>query len=130
MKDLEAFAMALPGTTREVTDDDRPSYRVAGKLYCCHRRPRQDAVDASDGTMLNDVLMFRVADLDTKDALLADPGSRFFTTSHFDGYPAVLLMIRDLRKMPKDELFEIVADAWLTKAPKRVAAAWLKEHGA
>lgn len=127
MRDLDALARAMPLTTCDMTSDGRPSYRVKGKLFACHRGRRPDAVD-SRGERLDDVLMFRVADLDTKEALLAERESAFFTTPHFDGYAAVLVRIRDLRAMSRDELFELVADAWLTRAPKRVAAAWLAEH--
>jgi hypothetical protein len=128
MDDLDELARSLPGTTCERSSLGRPSYRVNGTLYCCHRGDRPDAVDEK-GRRLDDVLMFRVADLEAKEMLLADTMGRFFTTPHFSGYPAVLLRIKDLRRVPKSELFELVADAWLTRAPKRVASAWLAERG-
>jgi len=118
------LAKSMPGTTRTTTGDGRPSYHVGGKLYCCQRNRRRDALDDA-GEMFDDVLMFRVADLDTKEALLADTSSTFFTMPHFDGYAAILLRIADLPKMGRDELFELVADAWLTRAPKRAAGTWL-----
>jgi hypothetical protein len=129
MKDLDQLALSMPLTTRTATADGRPSYLVSGKLYCCQRTRRRDALDDA-GEMLDDVLMFRVADLDTKEALLADRSSSFFTTPHFNGYPAVLLRIAHLRSIGRDELFELVADAWLTRAPKRQAATWLASLGA
>jgi hypothetical protein len=129
MKDLDRLARSMPLTTCELGNDGRPSYRVKGTLYLCHRSRRPDAVDER-GERLDDVLMFRVPDLDAKEALLADRSAPFFTTSHFDGYPAVLLRIRDLRSLSRAELFELVADAWLAKAHKRVAAAWLAEQPA
>ena len=52
----------------------------------------------------------------------------FFTTRHFDGYPAVLVHIPDLARVDRDELGDLVAEAWLTRAQKRVAKAWLAEH--
>ncbi len=52
----------------------------------------------------------------------------FFTTPHFDGYPAVLVRIRDLARLDREELHETVVEAWLTRAQKRVARAWLAEH--
>ncbi len=73
--------------------------------------------------------MFRVADLGVKELLLADDRGVFFTTAHFDGYPAVLLRIPDLARLDRDELHDLVVEAWLTKAQKRVANAWLEEHG-
>jgi hypothetical protein len=128
MQDLDALAMAMPLTTCTRSPDDRPSYHVNAKLYLCHRSDRPDAVDAR-GRRLDDVLMFRVADLGVKEALLADASAPFFTTPHFDGYPAILLRIPQLRRVRRDELFELVADAWLTRAPKRVASSWLAERG-
>jgi hypothetical protein len=127
MKDLDRLARAMPLATCEMTDDGRPSYRVKDKLFACHRARRPDALDER-GERIDDVQMFRVADLDAKEALLADRSAPFFTTPHFDGYPAVLLRITDLRKLSRDELFELVADAWLSKAPKRAAAAWIAER--
>lgn len=128
MQDLDTLALAMPLTTCERSGDGRPSYRVKGHLYCCHRSDRPDAVDAK-GRRLDDVLLFRVADLEAKEMLLADTSANFFTTTHFNGYPAVLLRIPHLRRMKRDELFELIADAWLTRAPKRVASAWLAERG-
>lgn len=72
--------------------------------------------------------MFRVADLGVKELLLADDRGVFFTTPHFDGYPAVLLRIRDLARLDRDELQDMVVEAWLTKAQKRIAKAWLEEQ--
>src|ERR671930_1668893 len=128
MADLDALALALPQTAKELSADGRPSYRVHGKLFCCHRNRRKDAVDTRTGELLDDVLMFRVPDLDVKELLLADDRAIFFTTPHFDGYPAVLVRIPELARLDRDELGDVVAEAWLTKAQKRVAKAWLAEH--
>ena len=129
MADLDELALSLPETTKDVSDDGRPSYLAHGKLFCCHRSRRRDAVDPETGERLDDVLMFRVADLGAKELLLADDRGLFFTTPHFDGYPAVLLRIPDLARMDRDELEDVVVEAWLTRAQKRVAKAWLAEHG-
>jgi hypothetical protein len=128
MRDLDALAMAMPGTVREDSEDSRPSYLVNGKMYCFHRSRRPDAVDPKTGERLADVLMFRVADLEEKELILADPSGPFFTTPHFNGYPAVLLRIRDLKRLSRAELRDVVVDAWLTRAPKRVAKAWLEQE--
>jgi len=129
LADLDKIALALPHTTKEVSDDGRPSYLAHGKRFLLHRSRRPDAVDAK-GERLDDVLMFRVADLDVKDLLLADDRGVYFTTPHFDGYPAVLVRIPELSRIDRDELREMVVEAWLTRAQKRVAKAWLAEHGA
>jgi hypothetical protein len=129
MADLDELALALPQTTKTVSNDGRPAYSVHGKLFCCHRGRRPDAIDPETGERLDDVLMFRVADLDVKELLLTDDRGLFFTTRHFDGYPAVLMRIPTLRRLEQEELHDIVAEAWLTRAQKRVAKAWLEEHG-
>jgi hypothetical protein len=129
MADLDELALALPQTTKEVSDDGRPAYHVHGKLYCFHRGLRRDAVDPETGERLDDVLMFRVADLGVKELLLADERGVYFTTPHFDGYPAVLVRIPDLARIDREELGDLVAEAWLTRAQKRVAKPWLAEQG-
>jgi hypothetical protein len=125
MADLDELALSLPQTTKELSGDGRPEYRVHGKLYLCQRGRRKDAVDPRTGERLDDVLMFRVADLGVKELMLADERGLFFTTPHFDGYPAVLLRIPNLAELEPDELHDLVAEAWLTRAQKRVAKAWL-----
>jgi hypothetical protein len=130
MADLDELALALPQATKELSEDGRPAYRVHGKLFCCQRGRRTDAVHPETGERLDDVLMFRVADLDVKDMLLADDRGIFFTTLHFDGYPAVLVRIPQLERLGRDELEDLVAEAWLTRAQKRVAKAWLAEQSA
>lgn len=127
--DLDELALELPGTTKELSDDGRPSYRIHGKLFCCHRGRRPDALDPTTGERLDDVLMFRVADLGVKELLVSEDRGVFFTTPHFDGYPAVLLRIPDLAGLDREELADLVTEAWLTRAQKRVARAWLAEHG-
>jgi hypothetical protein len=127
MNDLDKLALAMPETTKETSDAGRPTYLVHGKMFCFHRGPRRDAVDQDTGERLEDVLVFRVEDLDTKELVLADPRGVFFTTPHFDGYAAVLIRIPDLAQLDRDELRDAVVDAWLTRAQKRVAKAWLSE---
>ena len=129
MADLDELALAMPQATKELSEDGRPSYLVHGKRFCIHRRRRPDAVDPETGERLDDVLMFRVADLGVKELMLADERGVYFTTRHFDGYPAVLVRIPDLARLDRDELFDLVAEAWLTRAQKRVAKAWLAEQG-
>jgi hypothetical protein len=130
MSDLDELALALPQVTKEVSDDGRPSYLVHGKRFVLQRSRRPDAVDPETGERLDDVLMFRVADLDVKELMLSDDRGVYFTTPHFNGYPAVLVRIPSLARLERDELHDLVAEAWLTRAQKRVAKAWLAEHSA
>jgi hypothetical protein len=127
LQDVDELALELPHVEKKL-DDGRPSYRAHGKLFILHRSRRPDAVDPETGERMDDVLMFRVSDLDVKDMILADERGIYFTTPHFKGYPAVLLRIPDLGKLDREELRELVVEAWLTRAQKRVAKAWLAEH--
>ena len=129
MADLDELALAMPQATKEVSDDGRPAYHVHGKLFCFHRGRRPDAVDPDTGERLADVLMFRVADVGVKELMVADERGIFFTTPHFKGYPAVLMRIPDLARIDLEELQDLIVEAWLTRAQKRVAKAWLAEQG-
>jgi hypothetical protein len=128
MADLDELALSLPETTKKLTSDGRPEYYVHDKLFCCQRGRRKDAVDAATGERLDDVLMFRVPDLDVKELILADARGIFFTTPHFDDYAAVLVRIPKLEQLERDELADLVAEAWLTRAQKRIARSWLAEQ--
>ncbi len=129
MADLDELALALPGTGKELSEDGRPTYTVHGKMFVCHRSRRADAIDPETGERLDDVLIFRVENLQLKELLLADERGITFTTPHFNGYSAVLVRIPSLARLDRDELEEMVVEAWLTRAQKRVAKAWLAEHG-
>lgn len=127
MADLDRLALEMPETTRE-DRDGRPAYRVHDKMFCFHRGRRPDAVDAATGERLSDVLMFRVASLEDKELLLSDGRGVYFTTPHFRGYPAVLMRIGDLARIDSEELADLVAEAWLTRAQRRLAKPWLAAH--
>jgi hypothetical protein len=57
-----------------------------------------------------------------KEALLADDPAVFFTTPHFDGYPAILVR---LDRIAIEDLEEVIVEAWLSRAPKRLAKAYI-----
>ena len=129
LRDVEQLAMAMPEVVKDEDDNGRPSYSVNGKVICWHRSPRPDALDPKSGERLSDVFVFRTTDLDVKDMTLSDDRGIFFTTPHWNGYPAVLIRIRDLKHLKKAELRDLVEEAWLSRAPKRVAKAWLAAQG-
>jgi hypothetical protein len=122
LRDVERIALSLPDVTKETSEDGRPSYAVNGKTFCFHREPRKDAP-------FDDVFVFRVDGQDAKELTLADPRGIFFTTPHWNGYPAVLIHLPDLKQLGKAEVRDAVVDAWLTRAPKKLAKAWLAENG-
>jgi hypothetical protein len=129
LRDVEKLALALPETVRGEDQEGRPSYSVKGKVICWHRSPRPDALDPKTGERLTDVFVFRTTDLDVKEMTLQDDRGIFFTTPHWNGYPAVLIRIGDLKQLSRAELRDLIEEAWLSRAPKRVAKAWLAEHG-
>jgi hypothetical protein len=118
LRDVDALAVALPEVTKEVSDDGRPSYAVHGKAFCFHRPWRKDAP-------FDDVFVFRTDGPESKELLLADPRRIFFTTPHWNGYSAVLVHLPDMKQLSRSELRDLVVDAWLTRAPKRLAQPWL-----
>jgi hypothetical protein len=122
LRDVETIALSLPNVTKQLDDDGRPSFDVAGKTFCWHRPPRKDAP-------FDDVFVFRTADLESKELLLADPRGIFFTTPHWHGYSAVLIHIADLKQLRKAEVRDAVVEAWLSRAPKRLAKEWLAANG-
>lgn len=124
MVDLDKLALALPEVTKEL-EEGRPTYKVGGKFFCFHRRPRPDAVDPDTGERLEDVLVFSVPDLEVKDLLVGDARGIYFTTPHWNGYRAVLVRIPDLKKLSRSELRDLVEEAWVTRAPKKLAKEWL-----
>jgi hypothetical protein len=128
MRDVEAVALSMPHVVKELRDDDRPAFLVGGKLFCFHRTPRKDALDAVTGERLDDVVVFQVADEAMKAMWLAARPEVYFTTDHFNGYSAILTRISLLDEIEPDELFELVSDAWLARAPKRLASQWLAQQ--
>lgn len=128
MDDLDELALGLPQTERRLHRGERVEYAVHGKVFCRHREPRKDALDPATGERLDDVLMLSTEHVEAKEMLLADPRGVWFTTPHFDGYAAILVRISDLGRLSRDDLDDVVVEAWLAKAPKRVAKAWLAEQ--
>jgi hypothetical protein len=118
----------MPHVTVERDGGDNPVYQVGRKSFVYFRTPRPDAVDPDTGERYHDVILIWVASEHDKRALVGDPGSPFFTTSHFDGHPSVLVRAGRLGEVDRDELVELVQEAWLSQASRRRANAWLAEH--
>lgn len=125
--DVHEIATSLPHVT-VVRPEDKPIYQVGGKSFVFFRNPRPDAVD-QHGVKLPDVIVIWVPDEGDKTALVHDPGTPFFTTPHFDGHPSVLVRASRLHEVSRGELRELVQDAWLSRASRRRANAWLQEQG-
>ena len=101
--DVRAIALTLPETT-ERPSYGTPGFRVKDKLFARIREPG--------------VLLVRVGDEGEKDFLIRADPEKFFTIPHYDGYPSVLVR---LDAVDRDELTELLTDAWRVRAPKRLA---------
>lgn len=125
LRDIHDIAAAMPFVS---LDESGRVYQVGGKSFVFFRTPRPDAVDPDSGARLHDVIVVWVSDEAQKNALISDPGSPFFTTSHFDGHCSVLLRGSRIAELSREEIQEIIEDAWLCRASKTRAKAWLDEQ--
>jgi hypothetical protein len=125
VSDVHDLAAAMPHVTVHRPGTPNPVYQVGGKSFVFFRTPRPDAVDPDTGERYPDVIVFWVGSEADKQSLVQDPGTPFFTTPHFDGHPSVLVRASRIGELDRDELAEIVQDAWLAQASKRRAEVWL-----
>lgn len=123
--DVGRIALALPETGERVSRDLR-QWRVKDKLFVWERPLRRSDLEAlADAAPDGPILGVRIEHLGAKEALLASEPEVCFTTPHFDGYPAVLVQ---LERVAPEVLEELIVEAWLVRAPKRLAAAYLAER--
>src|SRR3984893_11062276 len=106
--DVQRIALSLPETGERVSRDLR-QWRVKDKLFVWERPLRRREIevlgrDVPDGPILG----ARGEHLGAKEALLADDPAVFFTTPHFDGYPAILVR---LDRIVREDLEEVVTEA-------------------
>jgi hypothetical protein len=126
IEDVHALALGMPHVAVEQGTGGNPVYQVGRKSFVFFRNPRPDAVDPVTRERYQDVIVFWVPSEGDKQALVQDESSPFFTTPHFDGHPSVLLRASRVGELTRQELGEIVEDAWLSRASARRAAAWLE----
>lgn len=116
--DVHAICMALPEVELGTSWGDRPTYQVRGKGFLLRRAPDKNAVDPATGEMYDDLLVIVTPGAGEKEALVADERLPFFTIDHFRNHNAVLVQQSRLGEIARDELAEIVTDAWAAKAPR------------
>jgi hypothetical protein len=120
LDDVATACLALPDTT-EVTSRGARQWRVADKLFVWERPlRRRDLEELADAAPTGTVLGARVPDEGAKAALIAEEPDVYFTTHHFDGYPAILCR---LDALDRQSLTELAAEAWACRAPRRLLAA-------
>lgn len=118
----------MPYTKRVEGPKGNAIYQVGGKSFVFFRTPQPDAEDPETGERYADVIMIWVESEMDKLALVQDRASPFFTTDRFQGHPSVLVRASRLGEVSKAELTELIQDAWLSRASRRRAEAWLAEH--
>ena len=125
--DVRRICLDLPETDEQSSRDGIPAWRVKDKLFAWERPLRRADLEALGAAAPDGpILAARVPDLGVKEALLADGAGAYFTTPHFDGYPAILVRLDEIAV---GELEELLVDAWLARAPKRAARAYLDGSG-
>ncbi len=125
--DVRRIALGLPETS-ERPQWGNDSWRVRNKPFVWERPLRESDLRAlGDAAPDGPILGVRVEHLGAKEALIADDPEVYFTTPHFDGYPAVLVR---LERIALDELQEVIVEAWLCQAPKRLGREYMEARGA
>jgi hypothetical protein len=130
--DVDEICGSLPAAWFGTSWGDVPTWLVPhrvrdgvdkGRGFVLYRKPHKTAVDPDTGEMYDDLLVIRTANDDDKRALVEADGP-FFTIPHFNGYNAVLVRLSRLAEISRDELAEVITDAWRACAPKTL----VKEH--
>jgi hypothetical protein len=118
--DVRRACLALPLATELVRPDGLRSWRVKDKAFAWERPLRnKDLAELGDAAPTGPVLAAYVPDEGAKTALITEEPTLYFTTSHFDGYAAVLCR---LDEFDERSLTELVTEAWACRAPKRLVA--------
>jgi hypothetical protein len=123
--DVQRLALALPETSERESRGLR-QWRVKDKLFVWERPLRASDLEALGGSAPHGpILGARVEHLVAKEALVADPSGVYFTTPHFDGYPAILVV---LDRITRADLEEVTTEAWLARAPAKLARTYLNDR--
>ena len=125
-EDVRRIANSLP----EVSEEDvrgSLAWRVNKTLFVWERPLRRSDLEAlGDAAPVGPILGARIPELGVKEALIASDPDVYFTTPHFDGYPAILVVLDNIAR---PELEELIIEAWLSRAPKRLVKQWESASG-
>ena len=122
-EDVDEIAGSLPGAELGISWGDRPTWKVRGRGFLLYRMPHRTAVDPETGEMWDDLLVVFTPDMGAKQALV-EADNPFFTIDHFRSNPGVLVRLSRLGEIDRDELEEVITEAWAARAPKKV----VREH--
>ena len=121
--DVSRMCRALPETTEETSREGHRQWKVRDKSFVWERPlRRKDVAELGDAAPAGPVVAAHVPDEGAKAALIAAEPGVYFTTSHFNGYAIILV---ELEKIDVAELRELLVEAWLARAPKRLAKQFL-----
>jgi len=127
-EDIDEIAMSLPEVELGISWGDRPTYKVPkgpkGKGFVLYRMPHKTAIDPETGEMYDDLVVIKTPTELEKMALVGAEHLPFFTIDHFRGFNAVLVQQSRLGEMDRDELAEIITEAWASVAPRSL----VKKH--
>jgi hypothetical protein len=115
---VDEICRSLPDVELGTSWGDVPTYKVRGKGFLLYRPPHQTATDPTTGELYDDLLVITTPTAAEKAALVEDESTPFFTIDHFKNYSAVLVQRSRLDELERDDLTEIITDAWAAKAPK------------
>jgi hypothetical protein len=124
--DVSAIARELPSAKEGERFGDA-TWKVGKNVFVWVRPLRtRDHEELGDAVPAGEIIGASTADVGEKLALIDEDPRAFFTTAHFDNFPATLIA---LDQVDPDRLREVVTDAWLARAPKRLAAEFLGSNG-
>ncbi len=127
-EDIDEICGALPETELGTSWGDRPTWKVPrgpkGRGFLLYRAPGPTAVDASTGEPFDDLVVITTPTEVEKFALVEDEATPFFTIDHFRGYNAVLVQQSRIGELGRDDLAEVITEAWAAKAPAKL----VREH--
>ena len=124
-RDVRRIALALPDTSEGESSHGLAAWIVNKKFFAWERPLKRADLEALGADApAGPILGVRTHDLEMKEVLLASDPRVFFTTPHFDGYPAVLVLLKNISVK---KLRDVLVEAWLARAPKRAAAAFLQK---
>jgi hypothetical protein len=132
-EDVDEICGSLPETWFGTSWGDVPTWlvphragqsRSGGRGFVLYRKRHTTAIDPKTGELYDDLLVIRTANAGDKQALVDGDGP-FFTIDHFRGYNAVLVQQSRLGALSRDELAEVITEAWLATAPKKLVKEFL-----
>ena len=113
-EEARSITLSLPESTQH-----EYGFFVRGRLFAWTWQER--VAPKQPRVLRPDVLVVRVSGEGEKQMLLASDTAKFFTTDHYNGYPAILIRLSEI---DNEELAELITDAWRIQAPRTLVKAF------